>query len=49
MDGSAMRALLGMAPTDRLLGWVNLGRPVEDAPPSRRDAGDLDAIVTRLG
>jgi nitroreductase len=49
MDGAALRALLGMAPTDRLLGWVNLGRPVEDAPPTRRDTPDLDAIVTRLG
>jgi nitroreductase len=49
MDGAALRALLGMAASDRLLGWVNLGRPVEDAPPTRRDVHDLDAIVTRLG
>jgi nitroreductase len=49
MDGSTLRALLGMAPSDRLLGWVNLGRPVEDAPPTRRDAPDLDQLVTRLG
>ena len=48
MDGPALRALFGMAPTDRLLGWVNLGTPVEDAPPERREAPDLTSLVTRV-
>jgi nitroreductase len=48
MDGAGLRTLLGMAATDQLLGWVNLGTPVEDAPPELREAPDLDALVTRL-
>jgi nitroreductase len=48
MDGSTLRALLGMAPSDRLLGWVNLGRPAEDAPPAPREMPDLAALVQRL-
>jgi nitroreductase len=48
MDGAALRALLGMSPTDRLLGWVNLGTPVEDAPPSLRERPDLESFVTRV-
>jgi nitroreductase len=49
MDGDALRSLLGMSATDRLLGWVNLGTPVEDAPPELREVPDLDALVTRVG
>jgi nitroreductase len=48
MDGPALRELFGMAPTDRLLGWVNVGTPVEDAPPERREAPDLASLVTRV-
>lgn len=48
LEGAALRELLGMAPTDRLLGWVNLGTPVEDAAPTAREPPDLDALVTRL-
>jgi nitroreductase len=49
VDGSALRALLGMSATDQLLGWVNLGRPGAEPDPAPREAPDLEAHVVRLG
>jgi nitroreductase len=49
VDGSALRALLGMGANDQLLGWVNLGRPGAEPDPAPRDTPDIEAHVVRLG
>jgi nitroreductase len=38
---------LGIAPHERVAGFVHIGRPAK--PPEDRDRPKLDAIVTRFG
>ena len=38
---------LGVAPNERIAGFVHIGRPAK--PPEERDRPPLSAIVTRYG
>jgi nitroreductase len=51
LDTDPVRELFGLAPHEKLLGWVNLGSPGE---PSRKKSGEpeatgLDGLVTVIG
>jgi nitroreductase len=47
-DGAGLRAVLGMAPSEQLLGWVNVGT-ASDGSPGQRIPVDLDRFATVLG
>ena len=47
-EGTALRYVLDMAPTDQFLGWVNLGGIPADRPPSSRPDVDLEPIARVL-
>ena len=50
LDTGPVRSLFGLAPSEQLLGWVNVGSP---APPGRRkteaEPTDVRALVTVIG
>ena len=46
--GQALTELLGLAPTEEMLGWIHLGRPVKDEAPSPRAPLDLASVVSVL-
>lgn len=48
-EGTELRARLGMAPDDRLLGWINLGHPAEEQTRTLRPEVDLAAYVSLVG
>lgn len=47
MDGAQLRSTLDLREGERLLGWVNVGRPVEPTPAVRPDA-PVDALARVL-
>ena len=46
LDGPAMTDLCGLRPHERVLGWLNIGMPVTDAPREREPVA-LDGLVMR--
>lgn len=49
VDGAALRATLGLSADERLLGWINLGRPEKPQPQEPRPSPDLASIASVLG
>lgn len=47
-DGAALRDVLGLTSGERMLGWVNVGRPAEDARSAPRDEVDVASFATEL-
>ncbi|WP_394824106.1 nitroreductase [Pendulispora albinea] len=47
-DGADLRSLLAMAPNERLLGWVNVGRPARPLDSEERPDIDLKAVAAVL-
>ncbi|HWL86543.1 MAG TPA: nitroreductase [Polyangiaceae bacterium] len=47
-DGTDLRALLAMRPAERLLGWVNVGRPLRPLESEERPDIDLRAVAAIL-
>lgn len=44
--GQALTELLGLAPTEEMLGWIHLGRPTKDEAPAPRAPLDLTSLAS---
>jgi nitroreductase len=49
LDGTALRAALGLSAGERLLGWINLGAPVHQVDRRPMSEVQLSSVVSVLG
>lgn len=47
-DGALLREVLGLTAGERMLGWVNVGRPADDVRSAPRPEVDVGAFATEL-